>query len=98
MLCWQRGEPLEFLAVKPCKFDAYEAVPKMKLDLDLNDCEMRLSRAGYEIVSNAGVMLTVRKNGLETTVYPHGRLLMHPIKNRDDAETQARNLYGVIEL
>ena len=98
MLCWQRGEPLEFLAVKPCKFDAYEAVPKMKLDLDLGQCEMKLSRDGYEIVSNAGVMLTVRKNGLEITVYPHGRLLMHPIKNRDDAETQARSLYVVIGL
>ncbi|MBE0518126.1 MAG: hypothetical protein IH630_02730 [Thermoplasmata archaeon] len=98
MLCWQRGEPLEFLAVKPCKSDAYEAVPKMRLDLDLDECEMRLSRDGYEIVSNAGVMLTVSKNGLEITVYPHGRLLMHPMKNRDDAETQARNLYGVIGL
>ena len=98
MLCWQRGEPLEFLAVKPCKFDAYEAVPKMKLDLDLDQCEQRLSRGGYEIVSNAGVMLTVSKDGLEITVYPHGRLLMHPIKDRNDAETQARNLYGVIGL
>ncbi len=98
MLCWQRGEPLEFLAIKPCKFDAYEAVPKMKLDLDLDVCEAKLSRAGYEIVTNAGVMLTMRKDGLEITVYPHGRLLMHPIKNRDDAEAQARSLYSVIEL
>jgi TATA-box binding protein (TBP) (component of TFIID and TFIIIB) len=88
---------LEFVAVRPCKFDAYEAVPRTRLNLDLGECEERLRSAGYEIVSNAGVML-VAKKGAEVTVYPHGRLLMHPAKDKDEAERIARAVYSALGM
>lgn len=83
---------LEFLAVKPCKFDAYEAVPKIKVDLDLDLCEKILSGKGYEILANPGVMLVVRKD-IEMTLYPGGRVLMHPVKDRSEASRRAKELY-----
>lgn len=86
---------LEFLAVKPCKFDAFEAVPKGKVRLDLDECEKALSKAGYEILSNPKVMLVVKK-GVEISVYPAGRLLMHPVKTREEAECIAKDLYQAI--
>jgi TATA-box binding protein (TBP) (component of TFIID and TFIIIB) len=86
---------MEFLAVKPCKYDAYEAVPKGKVSLDLDDCESKLRRNGYEVLTNPGVMLVVRK-GVEVTVYPHGRLLIHPVKERDEALRLARELYDAL--
>lgn len=88
---------VEFLAVKPCKFDAYEAVPKAKVSLDLDECERILMNVGYEILSNPKVMLVVRK-GVEITLYPRGRLLMHPVTSREEAERQAKAIYSALGM
>ena len=85
------------MTVRPCRFEAFEAVPRERLDLDLDDCERRLRSAGYEVVANAGVMLVVRKQ-VEITVYPHGRLLIHPAKDRAVAEDAARELYASLGM
>jgi ArsR family metal-binding transcriptional regulator len=86
---------LEFVAVKPCRFDAYEVVPKGKLTLDLEAVEESLKVHGYQILSNPRVMLVVKKS-IEITVYPHGRLLMHPVKSREEAERLARELFTAL--
>jgi len=86
---------LEFLAVKPCRYDAFEAVPKGKVSLDLDEVERILSEKGYEILSNPKVMLVVRKR-VEISIYPRGRLLMHPVTDRDEAERLAKELYIAI--
>lgn len=86
---------LEFLAVKPCKYDAFEAVPKGKVSLDLDDVERILARNGYEILANPGVMLVVRKK-VEISIYPRGRLLMHPVADRQEAERLAKELYAAL--
>ena len=86
---------MEFLAVKPCKYDAFEAVPKGRVSLDLDDVEKILSRNGYEILSNPKVMLVVKKKA-EISIYPRGRLLMHPVANRQEAERLAKELYAAL--
>ena len=83
---------LEFLAVKPCRYDAFEAVPKGRVSLDLDEVERILSEKGYEILSNPKVMLVVKKR-VEISIYPRGRLLMHPVTDRAEAERLARELY-----
>ncbi len=88
---------LEFLAVKPCKYDAFEVVPKQKVSLDLDDTEETLSKNGYQILSNPRVMLVIRK-GVEITVYPRGRLLIHPVRDRDEAERIAKELYSALGM
>ena len=80
------------MAIKPCKYDAYEAVPKGRVSLDLDRSEIVLCECGYEILSNPKVMLVVKKV-VEITIYPAGRLLMHPVKDMADAERIARQLY-----
>lgn len=87
--------PMEFMAVKPCRFEAYEAVPKGRISLDLDECERVLAAKGYEILSNPGVMLVLRKE-IEITLYPHGRLLLHPVGDREAALRIARELYGAL--
>lgn len=86
---------MEFLAIKPCKFDAYEAVPKGRVSLDLDQCEKLLSAKGYEIVSNPKVLLVLRK-GVEITLYPHGRILMTPVASRENAEQIAKELFAAL--
>ena len=88
---------VEFLAVKPCKYDAFEAVPKGKVSIDLDVIEKVLSKNGYEILSNPKVMLVVRKD-VEITIYPRGRLLMHPVHEKNQAERLARELYAVLGM
>ncbi len=88
---------LDFLAVKPCKYDAFEAVPKGKVSLDLDECERLLAKVGYEILSNPKVMLVIRK-GVEITVYPRGRLLIHPVKDREEAEMHAKAVYSALGM
>ncbi len=83
---------MEFLAVKPCRHEAYEAVPKGRVILDLDESEHVLAAKGYEILSNPKVMLVVRK-GVEISIYPRGRLLMHPVSKREDAERIAKSVY-----
>lgn len=87
--------PLEFLAIKPCKQDAYEAIPKGKVSLDLDRAEEVLAKNGYEILANPKVMLVVKKE-VEMSIYPHGRLLMHPVKERAVAERLAKELYSFL--
>jgi len=81
--------------VKPCRHDAFEAIPKKKISLDLDDAEKILRAKGYEILANPRVMLVVKKVQ-EITVYPHGRLLMHPVKEKALAESIARDLYAAL--
>jgi hypothetical protein len=88
---------LEFLAVKPCRYDAFEVVPKSEVSLDLDDVERVLSINGYEILSNPKVMLVVKKEA-EITIYPHGRLLIHPVDGRGRAERLAKELYSCLGL
>jgi ArsR family metal-binding transcriptional regulator len=83
------------MAIKPCRADAFEVVPKRKIVLDLVECARMLEENGYEIVSNRGVMLVVRK-GIEMTLYPHGRVLLHPVKTKEEARSTARELYTAI--
>ena len=86
---------MDLMAIKPCKADAFEVVPKRKVVLDLDECAGMLENNGYEIVSNRGVMLVVSKE-IEMTLYPHGRILMHPVKTKEEASRIAQELYASI--
>jgi len=88
---------LEFMAVRPCRFDSYEVVPRSKLSLDLAECEKMLIGAGYEVTANEGVMLVTRKV-VEITLYPHGRLLLQPVDRKEDAEKIAEQFYRDLGL
>lgn len=56
-----------------------------------------LARNGYEILSNPKVMLVVKKEA-EITIYPRGRLLIHPVQKRERAEHLAKELYSVLGM
>ena len=89
--------PLELLTIKPCKADAFEVVPKGRVTLDLDEAERVLASKGYEVVANHGVMLVVRRD-VEMTLYPHGRILMHPVSAREDAHRHASGLYEAMGM
>ena len=88
---------MDLLAIRPCKADAFEVVPKGEVLLDLEECERLLREEGYEIVSNPGVMLVV-KGEIEMTLYRHGRILLHPVSSGEDAKRLAQKLYAALGL
>ena len=72
-------------------------MPKRRLTLDLEECAKLLRGGGYEIVSNPGVMLVVKRD-IELTLYPHGRILMHPVSTKEEAHRHASDLYSAVGL
>jgi TATA-box binding protein (TBP) (component of TFIID and TFIIIB) len=69
-----------------CKNRAgYEAMPKERLKLDLRDVERTLQDAGFEPLANAGILLVVRWESVELSVFESGKLLF---KTRDEADAR----------
>ena len=79
-------EPPEYGVLELCKNRAgYEAVPQRKLKLRLHDVERDLKDAGFEPLANAGILLVVRWEDVELSVFESGKLLM---KTRDEAKAR----------
>lgn len=67
---------MEYSVLELCKNRAgYEAVPKGRLRLDLRALEGQLKEAGFEPLANAGILLVVRWEDVELSVFESGKLL-----------------------
>lgn len=74
-------EQVEYSVLELCKNRAgYEAVPRSRLKLRLHDVERTLQQAGFEPLANAGILLVVRWEDVELSVFESGKLLF---KTRD---------------
>jgi TATA-box binding protein (TBP) (component of TFIID and TFIIIB) len=70
------GDAVEYSVLELCKNRAgYEAVPKSRLKLDLRSLEGELKEAGFEPLANAGILLVVRWEDIELSVFESGKLL-----------------------
>lgn len=79
-----------------CKNRAgYEAVPKAKLRLDLRALEPELKDAGFEPLANAGIILVLRWEGVELSVFESGKLLFKT-RNLDDARVAMAAFRGAM--
>jgi TATA-box binding protein (TBP) (component of TFIID and TFIIIB) len=75
----------EYSVLELCKNRAgFEAVPRQKLRLRLDDVERQLAEAGFEPLANAGLLLVVRWEQVELSVFESGKLLFQT-RELDDA-------------
>jgi TATA-box binding protein (TBP) (component of TFIID and TFIIIB) len=75
----------EYSVLELCKNRAgFEAVPRQKLRLRLDDVERQLAEAGFEPLANAGLLLVVRWEQVEISVFESGKLLFQT-RELDDA-------------
>ncbi|GEM_PF-7088151 len=66
----------DYSVLELCKNRAgYEAVPRLRLKLKLADVERDLQDAGFEPLANAGIVLVVRWEDVELSVFESGKLL-----------------------
>ena len=67
---------MEYSVLELCKNRAgYEAIPTGKLRLQLAQVEKDLQAAGFEPVANAGILLVMRWDAVELSVFESGKLL-----------------------
>ena len=64
---------------------------KEKLDIDLSRAHDVFSNIG-EITQIDDSMLVMRWNGMEVTVYPQGKVMFHPLKDKEAALDYASEL------
>ena len=77
---------MEYSVLELCKNRAgYEAVPRTKLKLRLHDVERDLKEAGFAPLANAGIILVLRWEDVELSVFESGKLLF---KTRDEAKAR----------
>lgn len=76
----------DYSVLELCKNRAgYEAFPQQKLRLRLHDVERDLKEAGFEPLANAGILLVVKWEDVELSVFESGKLLF---KTRDEAKAR----------
>jgi len=76
----------QYSVLELCKNRAgYEAIPREKMRLRLADVERDLKDAGFESLANAGILLVVRWESVEMSVFESGKLLF---KTRDEGQAR----------
>jgi TATA-box binding protein (TBP) (component of TFIID and TFIIIB) len=66
----------QYSVLELCKNRAgYEAIPTARLKLRLDEVERDLAGAGFEPLANAGIVLVVRWEDVELSVFESGKLL-----------------------
>ena len=81
-----RVEGPEYSVLELCRNRAgYEAVPRTRLKLQLRQVEKDLVDAGFEALANAGILLVVRWEDVELSVFESGKLLF---KTRDEGQAR----------
>ncbi|MDH7508371.1 MAG: hypothetical protein QHH00_03105 [Methanomassiliicoccales archaeon] len=83
---------MKFKTVRLCAGDAFSVIPQEPVRFDLDQAAAILERYGMDII-NPGVMIIARQNDVEMTIYTNGRLLIRPIRNREEAESIAIEIY-----
>lgn len=83
-------------AVELCsKRAGYEVTPDEILDLDTSQAATRLEEVGFEVLTDAGVLLVVETGPVEVSVFESGRLL---VKTEDEGEARkaTRQVYEAL--
>jgi len=65
-----------------CGGEALMAISAVDLCLDIEQVTARLERMGHKIKQKDEMMAVLDWNGLETTIYPQGKVMFFPLKDR----------------
>ena len=86
---------IEFSLVKTCSADAFDAIPKTLVRIDIEKALAILKASGHKEITDAGGMCVVEKDGVESTIFSGGRIL---VKTADEkvAGSTATAIYETI--
>ena len=77
-----------------CGGEALMAIPADDLGLDMKKAADRLEGMGFPIKQTDEMMAVFEWNGMETTLYPQGKIMFFPLKDRSLCIKYATDLLG----
>ncbi|MDD1771634.1 MAG: hypothetical protein LUQ09_01795 [Methanomassiliicoccales archaeon] len=86
---------MKFKVERICCYDSMSAMPMDRTRLDLKASEMRLREAGFE-VEPQDLYLTVNIDEMDVTIYPGGRVLIHPMNDKAKAKELAQKIFDLL--
>jgi len=87
---------MRFTTTRLCGGEALMAVSSEELNLDLILAAEVFEKEGFEIKEKDDMMLIMIWNGMETTVYPQGKIMFFPLKDKKLCIDHATFLIGMI--
>ncbi|MCL2509554.1 MAG: hypothetical protein FWF07_00540 [Methanomassiliicoccaceae archaeon] len=73
---------MRFTTVRLCGGEALMAVSADDLDLKMETVLGRMKDDGFSIKKSDEMMIIMDWNGMETTIYPQGKVMFFPLKDR----------------
>jgi len=73
---------MRFTTVRLCGGESLMAVSADDLNLSMEEASGRLEGMGFNVKQKDEMMIIVDWNGMETTIYPQGKVMFFPLKDR----------------
>jgi len=90
---------VEFVMRKLCSgIEEFEATPKERLDINLENLESKLKNVGVQEITRLGCFLLVlfEDTGTVCHIYPNGKILIKA-NMKDDAEKVCKLIYELVD-
>ncbi|MCG7844296.1 MAG: hypothetical protein MIO90_02560 [Methanomassiliicoccales archaeon] len=86
---------MKFRVERICRTDSMSAIPMERRRFDLPASVVSLEAAGHAVESHE-LYLVVDVDGLNLTIYPSGRVLIHPLNDKGKAKELAQRLFVLL--
>ena len=86
---------MKFKVERICHTDSMSAIPMERIRFDLKASMENLKRAGHTVESHE-LFLAIKMNELDVTIYPSGRLLIHPLNDKPKAMDLAQHVFSFL--
>ena len=73
---------MKFTTARLCGGKALMAVSADVLDLDMDSAASKLEAMGCTITQRDEMMIVFQWNGMETTLYPQGKVMFFPLEDK----------------
>ncbi|MCU0861279.1 MAG: hypothetical protein MUE65_03055 [Methanomassiliicoccales archaeon] len=87
---------MRFKVLRVCQSKGFSIVPQEVVRYDLDRAAALLEAKGFES-QQMEVMLLLSKDGVQTTMYVNGRLMLQPIEDKEYARSLAESFYEMVE-
>ncbi len=87
---------MRFVITRLCGGKALMLASRDVLDLDMNISRKTLATRG-EIITDDEMMLVSKWGEMEVTLYPQGKIMFHPLADKDKAVELATELLNEIQ-
>jgi len=86
---------MKYKVERICHTDSMSAIPMERIRFDLKASVETIEHAGLAVESQE-LYLAINMEGLDVTIYPSGRVLIHPLNDKNKAKELAQRLFVLL--